>query len=299
MRSPRATRHLEEGFNFLGSTCAATGAGPAAGQAVDHTEPGCGQANPAQARRRDAPHARLERDGAHRQAQPDHPGLGRLLPRGGVQQAIRRAGSLLVVAYLPVGVPQPPAKTEERGSCTATSAGSTGSGNDRWVFGARGHLRGDRGEIIAHLIKFSWTKIVRHPLVAGGASPDDPDLDRLLGRAAAKGRYPRWTATTCACSPSRTGAARCAGTASSRPTSHRDSPHAWERWWLGMIRTGDRRRTTSPTTGEAARRTGTGPALYTPPATAACGLADAGATGTRNALAACLSRVRGNPLARF
>ena len=39
---------------------------------------------------------------------------------------------------------------------------------DRWVFGDR-----DTG---AYLVKFSWTKIIRHQLVKGGASPDDPTL---------------------------------------------------------------------------------------------------------------------------
>jgi RNA-directed DNA polymerase len=39
---------------------------------------------------------------------------------------------------------------------------------DRWVFGDR-----DSG---AHLIKFAWTPIVRHPLVRDTASPDDPAL---------------------------------------------------------------------------------------------------------------------------
>ncbi len=38
----------------------------------------------------------------------------------------------------------------------------------RWVFGDR-----DSG---AYLLKFAWTKIVRHQLVQGTASPDDPDL---------------------------------------------------------------------------------------------------------------------------
>ena len=42
------------------------------------------------------------------------------------------------------------------------------SRQDRWVFGDR-----DSG---AYLIKFSWTKIVRHQLVKGRASPDDPAL---------------------------------------------------------------------------------------------------------------------------
>jgi RNA-directed DNA polymerase len=39
---------------------------------------------------------------------------------------------------------------------------------DRWVLGDR-----DSG---AYLRKFSWTKIVRHQLVTGGSSPDDPAL---------------------------------------------------------------------------------------------------------------------------
>ncbi|MFD9721940.1 reverse transcriptase domain-containing protein [Streptomyces sp. NPDC059076] len=42
------------------------------------------------------------------------------------------------------------------------------SRRDRWVFGDR-----DSG---AFLIKFAWTGIVRHQLVKGGASPDDPAL---------------------------------------------------------------------------------------------------------------------------
>lgn len=42
------------------------------------------------------------------------------------------------------------------------------SRNDRWVFGDR-----DTG---AYLLKFSWAKIVRHTMVKGWASPDDPAL---------------------------------------------------------------------------------------------------------------------------
>lgn len=42
------------------------------------------------------------------------------------------------------------------------------SRRDRWVFGDResGH----------YLTKFSWTKIVRHQMVKGNASMDDPTL---------------------------------------------------------------------------------------------------------------------------
>jgi RNA-directed DNA polymerase len=41
---------------------------------------------------------------------------------------------------------------------------------DRWVFGDRASG--------AYLPKFAWTKIVRHQMVPGTASPDDPDLAR-------------------------------------------------------------------------------------------------------------------------
>lgn len=42
------------------------------------------------------------------------------------------------------------------------------SRNDQWVFGDR-----DSG---AYLLRFSWTKIVRHQMVKGTSSPDDPAL---------------------------------------------------------------------------------------------------------------------------
>jgi RNA-directed DNA polymerase len=37
---------------------------------------------------------------------------------------------------------------------------------DKWVFGSR--------QTGFYLRKFAWTKIVRHRMVAGRASPDDP-----------------------------------------------------------------------------------------------------------------------------
>lgn len=43
------------------------------------------------------------------------------------------------------------------------------------MFGDRANVLNDRGEIPI-LLKFSWTNIVRHQLIAGGASPDDPGL---------------------------------------------------------------------------------------------------------------------------
>jgi RNA-directed DNA polymerase len=53
---------------------------------------------------------------------------------------------------------------------------------DRWVFGDR-----DSG---AYLLKFSWTKIVRHQLVKGTASPDDPALAAYWAERRRKGPRP-------------------------------------------------------------------------------------------------------------
>jgi len=56
------------------------------------------------------------------------------------------------------------------------------SRRDRWVFGDR-----DSG---AYLLKFSWTKITRHTLVKGWASPDDPALTSYWAARRRRGRPP-------------------------------------------------------------------------------------------------------------
>jgi RNA-directed DNA polymerase len=56
------------------------------------------------------------------------------------------------------------------------------SRRDRWVFGDR-----DSG---AYLLKFSWTKITRHTLVKGWASPDDPALTSYWAARRRRGKPP-------------------------------------------------------------------------------------------------------------
>ena len=56
------------------------------------------------------------------------------------------------------------------------------SRRDRWVFGDR-----DSG---AYLLKFAWTKITRHTLVKGWASPDDPALARYWTARRRRGTPP-------------------------------------------------------------------------------------------------------------
>ncbi|MHA6793819.1 group II intron reverse transcriptase/maturase [Pseudonocardia bannensis] len=53
---------------------------------------------------------------------------------------------------------------------------------DRWVLGDR-----DSG---VYLLKFSWTRIVRHQLVTGGSSPDDPALADYWARRRRKHKPP-------------------------------------------------------------------------------------------------------------
>ncbi len=53
---------------------------------------------------------------------------------------------------------------------------------DRWVFGDR-----DSG---AYLLKFAWTKITRHTLVKGWASPDDPALASYWAARRRRGKPP-------------------------------------------------------------------------------------------------------------
>src|SRR5665811_1325554 len=62
------------------------------------------------------------------------------------------------------------------------------SRQDRWVFGDR-----DSG---AYLLKFAWTRIVRHQLVKGRSSPDDPALAQYWADRRRKGRAPPMDGTT-------------------------------------------------------------------------------------------------------
>ncbi|KZS67648.1 group II intron reverse transcriptase/maturase [Mycobacterium kansasii] len=106
--------------------------------------------------------------------------------------------------------------------------------NDRWVFGARDHVLNERGDI-AHLTKFSWTNIVRHQLVAGGASPDDPDL---IDYWAARRRkvLPPLDSYNLRLLAEQDGRCPLCGDHILTPDQPPQSPHAWERWWLSIIK---------------------------------------------------------------
>jgi RNA-directed DNA polymerase len=59
---------------------------------------------------------------------------------------------------------------------------------DKWIFGSR--------ETGFYLRKFAWTPIVRHRMVAGTASPDDPHLSQYWAQRRRRSRPPGMGATT-------------------------------------------------------------------------------------------------------
>jgi len=106
--------------------------------------------------------------------------------------------------------------------------------NDWWVFGARDHSVNDRGDV-AFLTKFSWTTIVRHQLVTGWASPDDPDLADYW---AARRRKvpPPLDGYNLRLLSEQGGRCLLCGDHLLSPHQPPQSPRDWERWWLNVVK---------------------------------------------------------------
>ncbi|MET8030795.1 group II intron reverse transcriptase/maturase [Streptomyces avermitilis] len=93
---------------------------------------------------------------------------------------------------------------------------------DRWVFGHR-----DNG---AYLIKFAWTKIVRHQLVKGTSSPDDPALaDYWADRRRRSAPVPLDRATMRLLQTQK-GRCQLCGQLLLHADRHPQSPTGWEQW---------------------------------------------------------------------
>ena len=99
--------------------------------------------------------------------------------------------------------------------------------NDRWVLGAPGTS--------AYVTKFSWTGIVRHVMVKGRASPDDPALAEYWAERRTKVKPPLDGYTMHLLARQNARCPLCGDhllTADQPP----ESPQAWERWWLQLAR---------------------------------------------------------------
>ena len=130
---------------------------------------------------------------------------------------------------------------------------------DKWVFGSR-----DTG---FYLRKFAWTPIVRHRMVAGTASPDDPSLTDYWAQRRRRSQPPRGQRPRCgSCEPS-TADARSAGGCCCTPTVNHKAHASGNN---GSRPPARRSANTRSPSGEQARRTNAPqPVSYTPTATAA------------------------------
>jgi RNA-directed DNA polymerase len=92
---------------------------------------------------------------------------------------------------------------------------------DKWIFGSR-----DTG---FYLRKFAWTPIVRHRMVAGTASPDDPDLSEYWAQRRRRSRPPVGASTLRLL---RVQQGRCPLCRGLLLHADRDpqSPREWEQW---------------------------------------------------------------------
>jgi RNA-directed DNA polymerase len=96
---------------------------------------------------------------------------------------------------------------------------------DRWVFGHR-----DSG---AYLPRFAWTKIVRHPLVPGRASPDDPALTQFWAERRRK-HQPPLDRSTLRMIKAQNGRCPTCGDFLLHAAREPNSPQEWEHWLTGV-----------------------------------------------------------------
>ncbi|MGH3848102.1 MAG: group II intron reverse transcriptase/maturase [Pseudonocardiaceae bacterium] len=93
---------------------------------------------------------------------------------------------------------------------------------DRWVFGDR-HSG-------AYLVKFAWTKIVRHQMVTKGASPDDPALAEYWAARRRRGVPPPMDNLALRLLRGQRGACPLCGELLLYAEHPPQSPNEWEQW---------------------------------------------------------------------
>jgi RNA-directed DNA polymerase len=99
---------------------------------------------------------------------------------------------------------------------------SSKSRQDRWVFGDR-----DSG---AYLARFAWTKIVRHQMVRGTSSTDDPALAEYWAARRRRGIPRPIDAATLRLLQSQRGRCPCCGQLLLDAHRPPQSPREWEQW---------------------------------------------------------------------
>jgi RNA-directed DNA polymerase len=98
--------------------------------------------------------------------------------------------------------------------------------NDQWVFGDR--------QTGAHLHKFSWTPIVRHVPVAGGASPDDPAMARYWADRRRRRKPPPLAPSLERALRAQNGRCAACGEHLLHSDGEPQSPAQWEAWFTAI-----------------------------------------------------------------
>lgn len=96
------------------------------------------------------------------------------------------------------------------------------SRQDKWVFGDRASG--------AYLRRFSWTKIVRHQMVTGTASPDDPALTQYWATRRRRQPPPPLDRSTLRLLQAQNGRCPSCGDYLLHADQQPQSPHEWEQW---------------------------------------------------------------------
>jgi RNA-directed DNA polymerase len=160
------------------------------------------------------------------------------------------------------------------------------SRHDRWVFGDRSSG--------AYLQKFTWTRIYRHQMVKSRASPDDPALAEYWAERRRKAPPLPIDTTSLRLFETQHGRCSLCGSMLLPADDPPQSPREWEQW-LGANR--------KAIIKTARREDGTSDEPKPRLIHAHCHMEKdgkgSGASARPRALRACLSRVRGDPLARF
>jgi len=103
------------------------------------------------------------------------------------------------------------------------------SRQDKWVFGDRASG--------AHIVKFAWTKIVRHQMVRAGASPDDPALASYWAERRRHGKALPIDGVGLRLLQAQQGSCPLCGTLLLHADHPPQSPHEWEQWLVATRRT--------------------------------------------------------------
>lgn len=107
--------------------------------------------------------------------------------------------------------------------------------NARWVFGDPNHPVSKTNGTTIHMVKFSWTNIVRHVPVTAGASPDDPDLTDYWAKRRRKIK-PALDDYNLRLLTKQDGHCPLCGDHLLTADQPPQSPQDWERWWQSVVK---------------------------------------------------------------